>query len=184
MIEKNQINMVFQTFFVSREVSNCPLLIDIVKFGKQLDNLGLLQDSECSVSLGYGKRILINAKDVDFRDLERQDIVEIVDYDPIKHLVLAIGKKYPSLDTPVHWIIQRARYDVNAVFLISSEKLIEYFCNILPVTEKEACRGTIEYAKMILKALQKGRNIVVRNDGVVFVGVNLKEIEDFLFNNI
>jgi len=112
------------------------------------------------------------------KHLKQQDIVEIVDYDPIKNIVLAIGKQYPCVETPVHWIIQSARHDIFAIVEVASKHLFDQLKKVLPVTDEETSCGTIERAKSILKTLQKGKNVLIKNEGVIFVGFNLKEIED------
>ena len=178
MLGKNLTNTNFQTFFVSREVSNCPLIFDIIRLVKKIDKIGVLENSTCSISLNYGKRILINAENVDFKSMKHQDIIEIVDYDPIKNIILAIGKRNPCMETPVHWIIQKARADVNAVIQITNKEIYEKFCDELPVTDNEVPQGTLELAKEVLKTLRNSKNILIKNNGILSVGFSLKEIED------
>jgi hypothetical protein len=104
MIREDVTTISFQTFFISGETSNCPYTADIIEFGKKLDEFGIVKDRECYISLSFGKRILINSKNFNIKYLKRQDIIEIVDYDPIKNVILVIGKKYPSIEMPIHWI--------------------------------------------------------------------------------
>ncbi len=178
MNEEKLAHNLFQTFFVSREISISPLIVDIIKFGKKLEGQKL-KESKYSISLSYGKRLLINARDVDIKQMKQQDIVEIVDFDPIKNIALTIGKKYPCIKTPVHWIVQKARHDVNAIVEITSEKLYQVCCDHLPVIEKKPC-GTIDRAKAVLKTLRDSKNICIKDEGILLVGVHLKEIEDSL----
>jgi len=178
MNEEKPSHILFQTFFVSREMSMSPMIVDIIKFGKKLEG-SKLKESKYSISISYGKRLLINARDVDIKQMKQQDIVEIVDYDPIKNIVLAIGKKYPCIETSVHWIVQKARHDVNAIVEISSKKLYQVCRDHLPVIAKTPC-GTIDRAKAVLKTLRDSKNICIKNEGILLVGVNLKEIEDSL----
>ena len=180
MIRGKLTNIAFQTFFVSREISNCPQIVELIGFCKKLDELKLLKDSKVSISMAYGRRMLINAIYTNFVDIKQDDIIEIVDYDPIKNVMLAIGKKEPCIETPVHWIVQKARNDVNAVVLFNNKKIFEKLYKNLPTTENEAPSGTIDLAKEVLKKLREGKNILIKNKGALFVGVNLKEIEDFV----
>ena len=168
------------TLFVSRETSNCPLLSDMVTLGQSLQEFGLTDKDTGILSLDYGKRLLINAKNVDLKKLTQQGIVEIVDYDPLKNIMMVIGLNDPTLETPVHWIIQKARHDVNAVLQINSTSLFERFQNRLPTTEKDTQPGTLERAKEILRTLRNGKTILIKNEGIVFVGINGKEIHDAL----
>jgi len=180
MIRKNLTNLSFQTFFVSREQSNCPLLPDIIRVGKELKDIGLLKESVGVISLGYGKRILINGKNVGVGDVKREDIIEIVDYDPVKRVFLAIGRKEPCIETPVHWLIHHARDDVNVIIQLNGENLVERFSEKLPTIEKEYPPGSLELAKEILKTLRMSKSIVIQNKGTLFVGTSLKEAEDLV----
>ena len=178
MIERNIAPVLFQTFFVSRENSVSPMIVDIIKLGKKFEELSL-KEAECNISLSYGKHLLINARDVNVEHMKQQDIVEIVDYDPIKNIVLAIGKKHPCIETPVHWIVQKARHDIYAIVEITSKKLYQVCCNHYPVIAKTPC-GTIDRAKDILKTARESKILCIKDEGILLAGVHLKEIEDSL----
>ncbi len=181
MDNEKSLNIPFQTFFISREVSKCPLIADIIKICKKINSSGLEELTNSTISLSYGKRILINASNVNLINLSCQDIIEIVDYDPVKNIVLAMGKQNPVIETPVHWIIHHARDDVNAVIQLNGEKIVKQFSENSPITETEYQAGTIELAKEVLKTLRRGKKIVIRNIGCLFVGISLKEVENLIF---
>jgi ribulose-5-phosphate 4-epimerase/fuculose-1-phosphate aldolase len=130
--------------------------------------------------LGFGKRLVINSENIDFKVIKQEDIVEVVDYDPVRNIVLAIGKKDPCYETPVHWMVQNARNDVNAVFQINSGVIFEQLRDDLPVTRSELPYGSVELAKEILRTLREGKHILLKNVGMVMVGFSLKEITDSL----
>lgn len=167
---------VLQTLFVSRETSKCPLLTDMIRLGQNLQDMGLMDEETGILSLDYGKRLLINAKNTDLKKVTQSDIVEIVDYDPLKNIMMVIGLNNPTIESPVHWIIQKARQDVNAILQINSTTLYKKLQHTLPSTEKETKPGTLERAKEILRTLQKGKTILIKNEGIIFVGINGKEI--------
>ena len=181
MVKEKPLNIPFQTFFISREVSRCPLISDIIKIGKNINSLGLENPTDSVISLSYGKRILINASGVNLTNLSSQDILEIVDYDPIKNVVLAMGKQNPVVDTPVHWIIHHAREDVNVVVQLNGEKIIKQFSENSPITENKYPSGTVELAKEVLKTIKQSKKIVIRDIGCLFVGISLSEIENLIF---
>ena len=179
MIGGTTSNLGYQTFYVSKEESNCPLIPEVVRFGKKLNELGLLKNIvEISVSLRYGKRVLINSKGSNLKDIKREDFLEIVDYDPLKKVLLAMGIKLPKVETPVHWLIHHARDEVNAIIQINDVELCKKIENKIPVTEKEYPIGTLEQAKEILKNLSNSKRVIIKNQGVLFVGCNIKEVED------
>jgi len=167
-----------QTFFVSRETSNCPLISEMIKLGQRLEEIGLADKETSIVSLDYGKRLLINAKNIDLKKMTQHDVVEIVDYDPLKNILMVIGIKDPCVETPVHWIIQKARHDINALLQVNSTTLFEKLKGTLPTTEKESPSLTLDHAKEILKTLRTGKTILIKNEGILFGGINIKEIHD------
>jgi hypothetical protein len=171
-----------QTFFVSRETSNCPLVSEMIKLGQKLEELGLVDKEMGIVSLDYGKRLLINAKNIDVKKMKQHDVVEIVDYDPLKNIMMVIGTKDPCLEAPVHWIIQKARHDINALLQINSTALFEKLKETLPTTEKETQSVTLDRAKEILKTLRTGKTILIKNEGILFAGINIKEIQEACLN--
>jgi hypothetical protein len=171
---------VLQTLFVSRETSNCPLISEMIKLGQRLEELGLADKEIGIVSLDYGKRLLINAKNIDVKKMKQQDVVEIVDYDPLKNIMMVIGSKDPCLETPVHWVIQKARHDINALLQINSTTLFEKLKETLPTTEKETQPIALNRAKEILKTLRNGKTILIKNEGILFTGINIKEIQTAL----
>jgi ribulose-5-phosphate 4-epimerase/fuculose-1-phosphate aldolase len=132
------------------------------------------------MSVRYGKRIVINGNNANLANLKREEIIEIVDYDPFKKIVLSIGQIEPNIETPVHCIIHRAREDVNAIIELNSEKLSKN----LPSTEKEYPPGSLELAKEILGVLRTHKGIIIKNKGVLFVGTSLKEAEDLVINHL
>jgi len=178
MQDKNITIPSFQTFFVSREQSNCPILPDMIKLGKKIKEIGISKDAKGIISLGYGRRILINSSNLDIGKIKKEDILEVVDYDPAKKNLLVIGQNEPNIETPVHWIVISARDDVNAVVELNDEKLAEKLSKKLPTTEKEEPSGTLELAKEVLRTLRKNKNIVIKNKSVFFVGAGFKDIEE------
>jgi len=171
---------VLQTLFVSRETSNCPLISEMIRLGHQLEEIGLTDKETGIVSLNYGKRLLINAKNIDVKQMKQGDVVEIVDYDPLKNIMMVIGTKDPCSETPVHWIVQKARHDITALLQINSTTIYEKLKGTLPTTEKETQPITLNQAKEILKTLQAGKTILIKNTGILFVGINIKEIQESL----
>ena len=168
----------FQTFYVSKEESNCPLMPKIVRTGKKFKDLDVLKDIiGASISLKYGKRVLMNAKNSDIREIKRADLLEIVDYDPVKKVLLAIGPREPRVESSVHWLIHHARDEVNAVIQINDETIAEKLSKKLPTTEKEYPVGTLELAKEVLKVLRTSNKLVIKNQGLLFIGNNIEDAE-------
>jgi len=169
-----------QTFYVSKEETNCPLITEFIKISKKLKDLGVLENATATISFSYGKRILINGNVKDFGNIKREELLEIADYDPIKKIMLILGPIEPKVETPVHWMVHHARNDVNTAIQINGENIVEKFGNKIPRTKKEYPPGTLEQAKEVLKILRDSKKLVIKNQGVLFVANTVKEAEDLI----
>ena len=178
-------NIQFKTFYVSKEVSACPLISEIIRIGKKFDEIKLYDNIwETIISLRYGKRILINSEARNIGKIKQEDFIEIIDYDPIKNIALSIGPKQPRVETPIHWLIHHARHEINAIIQINNSKLAERFEKKLPNTKKDYPIGTLDQAKDILGNLQNSKKISIKNQGLIFVGNNLKEVENLVLKTL
>lgn len=181
MIGETYPNLSFQTFYVSKEISKCPLISEIIRVSKKFKTVGLSEDIiDISVSLRYGKRMLINAKNIDFSKIKAEDFLEIIDYDPFKKVLLLIGPKEPRIETPVHWLIHHARNEVNAIIQIDDAQLVGQLEKKLPITEKEYPIGSLDQIKEILRKLRDSKKVVIKNQGAIFVGNSMKDAEDLV----
>ena len=166
-----------QVLFVSRETSKSPLFGELVKIGHILEIQGISTHETGIMSYDYGRRLIITAKNIDVKQMNQEDIVEIADYDPLKNIMLVIGTKEPSEEAPVHWIIQKARHDINVLLQVHSPSLVTKLQGTLPSTEVVTPPGTLDRAKELLKTLRKGKTILIQDDEVLFAGINIPEIE-------
>jgi ribulose-5-phosphate 4-epimerase/fuculose-1-phosphate aldolase len=178
-------NLSFQTFYTSKEESNCPLITEIVRIGKKIEKHGLSKDiTSAIVSLRYGRRMIINSDYEDVGGIKRGEIVEIVDYDPVKKVLLTIGPVQPKVETPVHWMIHHARDEINVVIQLNGEKIVKKLAGKIPSTKKEQIPGSFEMIKEVLQNLKTGKSVLIKNQGVLFVGGSIKEVEEQVFQNI
>lgn len=175
-------NLSFQSFYISKEQTNSPLLVNIIKIGKKLKEKGILPDNtSATISLGFGKRILINSDVEDFSNIKKEELIEIVDYNPIKNILLVIGPMEPKIETPIHWMIHHARKEVNSIVQIYNGTLAEKLFNNIPLVNDKYPIGSIENIKEILKSLSFNNKIIIGYDSILFVGNRLSEVEDIIF---
>jgi ribulose-5-phosphate 4-epimerase/fuculose-1-phosphate aldolase len=150
---------------------------ELVKIGHILEKQGVSTHETGIMSYDYGRRLVITAKNIDVKQMSQEDIVEIADYDPLKNIMLVIGTKEPSQEAPVHWIVQKARHDINVLLQMHSPSLVKKLKGALPSTEEATPPGTLDRAKELLKTLRKGKTILIQDDEILFAGINLPEIE-------
>ncbi len=153
------------------------MLGELVKIGHILENQGIATRETGIMSYDYGRRLIITAKNIDVKQMTQEDIVEIADYDPLKNIMLVIGTKEPSQEAPVHWIIQKARHDINVLLQLHSPTLVERLQGAVPSTETTTPPGSLDRAKELLKTLRKGKTILIQDDEILFAGINIPEIE-------
>ena len=182
MVKETLPNLSFQSFFISNEITNSPLLVEIIKTGKKLKEKGILTDNtSATISVGFGKRILINGEVEDFSKIKKEEIIEIVDYNPIKNILLVIGPIEPKIESPIHWMIHHARYEVNSIVQINNSNLVEKLRKKIPIIDDKYPIGSIENIKEVLKGLKNSNKIIVRNDNILFIGKRLYDIEETIF---
>jgi hypothetical protein len=185
MIEGKIPDISFETFYFSNEESNFPLIPDIIRIGKKLKEIGLMDDqSTATISLGYGKRILINGNVEDYTNIGRNELIEVADFDPLKKILLVLGINEPRLETSVHWMIHHARDDVNVIVQINNEGIIQKIGTKYPTTSKVYLPGTLDQIKDVLKLLRDSKKVVLHNQGLLIVSNNIKEIDEMISKTV
>jgi len=100
------------TFFVGRERCRLPEGLALAGLMRRLGRV------QASVSMRAVRGFVITAQDGGAGPFSEDDVVEVEDYDPVRHSCLAIGKKEPSGDTPVHWMAYRTDELTRAVAFV------------------------------------------------------------------
>ena len=166
-----------QTFFVSQEKTHCPLAGTIIEFGKKLGESDEIDVELGCVSVGFGKRVVITGIGADFRELSLDDIVEIVDFDPIKRVMVVIGKIHPCSVAGLHWMIHHAREDIHAVCSLRWVNTVDACVDKVPVVEKPRSNSPFDQVKDVLRLLGEVKMLLYADDILLVVGVNLEEVE-------
>ena len=177
MKEGGLTNLALQVFYVSKEETNCPLVIEIIKIGKKLKEQGILTDkTSATISMKYGKRILINSDTKDFSMIRKEELIEVVDYNPLNNNLLVIGSADPKIETTLHWMIHHARDEVNIVIQINDEKILEKIKEKDMISTEKTPIHSIEFIKQSLKQLRDKPEIFIKEKGAIFVGKNVKDV--------
>jgi len=166
--KKSFTNLAFQSLYVSKECSNCPLIPDVINFIKGLGSINNL-----TISHRFGRRTLINSNNTILKKIGKENFLEIVDYDPFKKILMVMGVKEVVNDTPLHWYIHHARDDVNVVLLIKDKKIDK-----IPIIDNKYPIWTIEQIKEVLGALRNNKIVNIKDVGVLLVGNSLKDTEN------
>lgn len=70
------------------------------------------------ISLRTGRSFIMLAEAKKVSDIKREDMVEVVDYDPARHAAMYVGKAQPGEHLTLLWFLYRAFEDVGAIAII------------------------------------------------------------------
>ena len=157
-----------EVIFLSNENIKNPIIEEMEDAGKKLKERGYVTETYGNISVRYGKRMIITATNSDLGNLQDDDFVEVTDYNPVTNTALVIGRKRPSRETPMHWLIY-SRNDINAI--VHTHKI---FDNAITTSEEKPA-GSIELAFEALKIIGKSNLINLKNHGSIAVGITLKK---------
>ncbi len=104
------------TFFAGRERCRLPeglLLIETVRRAGALHG---------SFSIRAGHRFVISPARSTWSTPAADEVVEVADYDPVRHTALVIGLTEPSPDAPIHWLVYRTDERAGAAAFIWEDR--------------------------------------------------------------
>jgi len=164
----------FKTVFAGGGTVPQKVADDVRRVGKRLDELGLTPENAGNISVRTRRGMLITVGGVNKGVLKPEDVVEVVSFDGERAKV--VGKKEPSSETPMHWLIYQTFPEVAAVIHVHDDQMVDAADSIgVPVTAEFAHYGTGKQAREVVKALEGGNYAVIRGHGVISVGGTLDE---------
>ena len=176
----------FRVIFLEHKPISSKKIMEMLKASRSLQEFS--RGNEGNISLRFQEGMLISAAGSNLGKLDKEDIVYVKNYDMLHNTAYIYGKKEPSSETPMHWLIYKEMKNVGAILHIHDSLVLENEKIILKLgikmTEKEYSYGTISLAKEALRTLMKSENgyIILRNHGSLIVGKNLSEVIDKAFS--
>ena len=108
------------------------------------------------------------------------DFIEIIDYNPIKKIILTIGPREPDFNMTIHWIIQNARRETNVIIQLNSNLLIKKLIKKKDEIEKNIQEISFEIAKDLLIKFRDKNIAYIKKFGIFIIGSNLKNMENII----
>ncbi len=179
MLPKNSLTRSPQILVITRETSHCPLITNMSRLGTRCTDLGIADADKVLISYDYGRRLLTTAQHADAKTLHQDDVVEIVDYNPLNDIMMIIGPQDPTPEAPVQWMIQKARHDINITLHITNPALNDTLPPTTPRITDPLPTSTIDKAKTLLKVLHQSP-VIGTPTGPLFIGVNAATIEHLI----
>jgi len=168
----------FKTEFVSEDLPDEKEIKDLLQWCSQFHKNNLRPNLSFRIEDGF----VITANNLD-KNASNDSLVSVINYDVYKNVFYIEGKKEPSIESIIHYLIYNTRDDIKAIFnghhdliLKNAEKLK------LPTTENEQPEGTMELANEVLDILRDNDFVVIRNHGFVSLGRNMKEAGELALN--
>ncbi|MBT7902929.1 hypothetical protein HN587_03625 [Candidatus Woesearchaeota archaeon] len=124
-----------------------------------------------NISVSCGGGFLITAKKADKTNLGQNDLVYVTDVDVNCNLEIYQGKKEPSSESLMHYLIYLGRPDVGAIIHTHDVNLLSM--QNIPSTKVAYPCGTMELATEAIKFLGEGVVVNLLNHGQIIVGKDL-----------
>ncbi|MBN2518855.1 MAG: class II aldolase/adducin family protein [Candidatus Altiarchaeota archaeon] len=174
----------FKTMFVGSRGNKGESGKRIIQISKVLAEKGLVEQKVGNVSERVESGMLITPTGQDLGSLTEEDLVKVVDYLEEANIMKVFGRKQPSSESIMHWMIYKGFQKVNAVVHVHPKDLGG---KKIPETEREQPYGTPELAKEAVKAFKENKRskiIVLKNHGIVCIGKDLEECKKMLFKKL
>jgi hypothetical protein len=163
--------------FISRAKQLTPRSKDVVAVAVSLkDDLKIKGNHSISTRTGNG--FLINTGYFESKDFNRDNIVEVIDFDPVRNNMMVIGNDPPAFDSAYQWFIYRGLPWINGVINIDNLDIIEQFSKKYPIVDMYKKISNTDLALTILKTAKSSKICILKNQSVLVVGNTLKEAYD------
>ncbi len=125
---------------------------------------------------GQNSFIITSEKAVFNNNMKNSDFVEVSDCNFYKNEVKYTGKKPPSSETLLHFLIYRNYPKINAVFYGHSARVVEKAVMLrIPHIKYEVPFESDEIIDNVLEILENNRFILIKNNGFLALGETLEK---------
>jgi L-fuculose-phosphate aldolase len=173
----------FKTVFIGGDAPEESVVEEIIAAGERLNDLGLTPGNAGNISVRTGRGMLITVGGVNKGELSKDDVVEVVDFD--FRTANVVGRREPSSEVPMHWLIYQSYPMANAVVHVHDMNAVRNAGKLklalgVHSTEKPSNYGTQDQAFQVINALEHSQYAVIREHGIVCMGQNLGEALDLV----
>jgi ribulose-5-phosphate 4-epimerase/fuculose-1-phosphate aldolase len=171
----------FNTTFVSDKVPSDTKIEELKEWCERFQKSGLTPEFEGNYTGNLSFRtddcfIITASRLKNKENLGNDCFVRVKSYDWQSNTVYVEGKRQPSSEAVMHFLIYKAREDVSAIFHGHNDTIIAKAEKLkLPITEEEHESGSIELANEVKRALGDNNLVVIKNHGFISVGKTLEE---------
>jgi len=159
------------TFFVGRERCRLPEGLALAALARRMGGI------PGSVSLRTAQGFVISSIGDRNGSPSEETVVEVREYDPVRHSCLAIGLMEPGVDTPVHWMAYRTDEMASAAAFVRDSgrrEGVEY------VTIRHPPGSFPEAMEIAALARRSGRPAGMEGRGCLVKAASARELEELV----
>ncbi|MBI4392734.1 MAG: hypothetical protein HY556_02915 [Euryarchaeota archaeon] len=163
---------------IGSALSADPAVATMMAAGRLIAAARLPANTVVDLSSRYGPRVTATAAGSPCGKLEPDHFVEIVDYDPRLNNLTFIGPAPAGDFAPLHWLIHRAKREVNAVISVRDDVVDEARRKgaDFTATTGPPARDFLELAMQVLAGLRASNYVVTEGHGIVCAGKTHDEV--------
>jgi L-fuculose-phosphate aldolase len=177
----------FKTLFVQREIPQHSGILQLKKWGKRFSELDFVpqyvdyknggkKGSAGNLSFRHQDGFIITTSYSDLGNLSDEDFVLVSKVDVEKKIVWAKGKKAPSSEAILHWLVYQKRDDIKAIFHAHAKAFLDYYYLLnLTITKLYAPYGSLELGKEVCAVLNKKDFIIMKDHGFLSLGKTIDQ---------
>jgi hypothetical protein len=102
-----------------------------------------------AVSMRFMDRVVCTGAGTDLANPDLADFIEVMDYDPVRHVALVVGKREAPLEIPILWLLHRAFPGAMSCAILPGYSEGE------PQVLEKSPRGSFEEAMSVARALKE-----------------------------
>ena len=134
-----------------------------------------------SISSRTGSGFMINSANFNIENFNRDKILEIIDFDPVRNNLMVIGNEPPVNEVIIHWFIYRGLPWINGIISINNNELIEKFQDsAYPIVDINGKMINTNKSLEILKYAKTSNIVILGNQSILIVGKTLEEVYESL----
>lgn len=169
----------FETVFLSKKIPVTKKSNELISWFRKLYLIGLAPEykngSSGNLSFRHKDGFVIKSTQTYFKNIKAHDLVFVKNFDLKNKIAYVYGKRTPSTELQMHYLIYKNKKKVNAVFHVHDYKTMKIARkHKIPIT-KVTETGTEKIGYDVLSKLNIGNFVIMKNHGVVSVGGSMSE---------
>jgi hypothetical protein len=165
---------------LSSEEINNDLIPQISELGKYIHLHANHFVKESTIAISYGKRLIITGENRMVNMIKKENMIEIIDVNPVKKHVLYFGSAIPSRYTPLLYLIHYAKKEIQVqLFITFKEDRAKHF-KMISASFINDENTFMDLVKSVLISLQTHDHVIINNKYLLMTGPTKQSIETSL----